>query len=471
MGTPYAFAGIHEDILNDVTPELAIVGGRGSGKSTVCVTKEIRISKSSPGIIEFMFRFSQKDTETKLIPFYKEMLDHENEFPTWNDKENCFVFANGSMTYLFGLQTTSAAQRYEKIRGLKAARLYGDQSEAVPSDVGLELRASLRQQGFAHQLTFGANPPPESHWIARQFPVGVQHRYKNRKLYQLRIYDNPHIPAETLREMELAYPPEHPNYRTLMLGQYGMSVTGEPIYGQTFKRAQHVRPIGYNDKGLLLEAFDFGKLNPCWIVAQRPYSGGLHFLGGIIGQELYLVDFLPIVQEYRSLWFPALKREQVKTCCTLSASRQTGNLVMGVQELKAAGFSPVWTEGGNSPDTVLALIERQANYMRRRGADGAELFGVNNAEDRWLKVSREGVDPSPFMAYAYEGGYAWSEKTVSVGRNEVKQPQSDEWFEFCMRCAEAIELNFGRGATQEQRDISDRQSSKSKTYTPSTRWG
>lgn len=453
------FNGVHEAILNDTTPELAVIGGRGSGKSTVCVTKEIRYSKNFPGIKEFLFRVSEKDTESKLIPFFKEMCDHEKEYPVWNSSESAFVFANGSVTFMFGIRTTSAAQRYAKIRGLGVARLYGDQMEESGSDLGLELRASLRQPNFPKQLTYGANPPSDFHWLAKQFPVGAEHRFKNRRLYQLSIYDNKFLPAETLRELEQAYPPSHPNYKTLLLGQYGVSVIGDPIYGEVFKRELHVRPIHHKPDLQLFEAFDFGQLNPCWIVGQRPYAGGLHWLGGIIGQEMYLVDFLPLVEEYRKKWFPDLKKNEIRTACTLSQSPEAGSLLMGIQELRAAGYQPTWTQGSNSPDVVLALIERQASYMRQRGINGVEMFGINSAEDRWLKADKEGITPSPFMAYAYEGGYSWSQTmdgkpvTVSVGRNEFRQPHPDSWYEFPMRCSEAIELNFGVGSeTQAQRD-------------------
>lgn len=464
------FNGIHESILSDTTPELAVIGGRGSGKSTVCVTKEIRYSKNFPGIKEFLFRVSEKDTESKLIPFFKEMCDHEKEYPAWNNSESAFVFGNGSITFMFGIRTTSAAQRYAKIRGLGVARLYGDQMEESGSDLGLELRASLRQPNFPKQLTYGANPPSDFHWLAKQFPIGVEHRFKNRRLYQLSIYDNKFLPAETLRELEQAYPPSHPNYKTLLLGQYGVSVIGEPIYGEMFRRDLHVRPIAYKPELQLVEAFDFGQLNPCWIIGQRPRGGGMHWLGGVIGQEMYLVDFIPIVQEYRSRWFPNADTTQIRTACTLSQSRKLGNLVMGVEELRAADFHPAWKEGSNSPDVVLALIERQASYMRRRGGDGAEMFGINNAEDRWWKADREGMSHSPFMSYAYEGGYSWSQTmdgkpvTVSVGRNEFRQPHPDSWYEFPMRCAEAIELNFSvKRPTEAERFAAEQQARRGPT--------
>lgn len=461
-----SFQGIHQDILDSRTSELCVLGARDSGKTTVCVYKEIQMLMQHPRLKSFLFRFSDTDTQSKLVPFFREMcLEEFQEKPAWDSKELCFNFSNGSIAYMFGLKATTASQRYSKMRGLGVARVFAEQAEELPTDIGLELRAALRQPGFQHlyQLTYCANPPDERHFLVKQFPADG--RYKNRKLFHLSLYDNAHnLSKDTIRQLEQAFPPEHPKHKTIILGLPGVNVTGEPIYGKLFQQKLHARTLAFNPKLPLLEGFDFGQLNPTWVVAQRPYAGGLHWLGGIIGLELFMEDFLPIVQEYRATWFPDLKPEQVKTCCTLSVSKHEGLRFTGVQQLREAGFHPVWKTGSNSPDIVLALIERQASYLRRRGMDGQEMLAVNDDESHWLKASSEGVDPSQFMLQAYMGGYSWSEKTVSVGRNEVRQPEPDEWFEFPMRCAEAIELNFSvKRPTEAERFAAEQQARRGPT--------
>lgn len=448
------FLGIHDEILRDRTAERCVLGARDSGKTTVCVYDELKHLIEHPKLKSFLFRFSDKDTQSKLVPFVREMaVDEFNESPEWDSKELCFNFANGSVAYMFGLHATTASQRYSKMRGLGVARVFSEQAEELPSDIGLELRAALRQPGFQdqYQLTYCANPPSQRHWLITQFPRDQRHKY--RKLFLLSLYDNAHnLSTDTIRQLEQAFPIEHPKHRTIILGLPGVNVTGEPIYGNLFKHDLHVRPLEYDPETVLWEGFDFGRLNPCWLVCQRPYGGGLNWLGGIIGQDMFLEDFLPIVKDYRTRWFPALTKQQVKTCCTLSVNQDAPNAI-GVQQLREAGFAPMWQAGSNSPDIVLSLIERQATYLRRRSLNGAEMLGITNAESRWLKATTEGVEPSPFMAEAYGGGYAWQEKPVSVGRNEIKQPESDDWFEYPMRAAEAIELNFSvNNPTQAQRD-------------------
>lgn len=462
-----SFRGIHADILRDTTLERDVEGARDSGKTTVCVYHEIQQLVQIPKLKSFLFRYSDQDTQQKLVPFVREMAQDEfQQAVEWDAKEYCFTFPNGSIAYMFGLRAQSAAQRYSKMRGLGVGRVFAEQAEELPQDIGLELRAALRQPGVRYQLTYCANPADHNHWLTRQFPVDGRH--KNRKLFQLSIYDNAHnLSAESIENLERTYPPEHPKHRTIILGQRGVNVMGEPVYGKHFQPALHVKPLRYNPHLPLIEAFDFGQLNPCWIIGQRPHSGGWHWLGGIIGLDLFLEDFLPIVKTRRAEWFPGVPDEAFKTCCTLSSSQTDAQHAISIEHFHEAGFHPTWTSGSNSPDVVLSLIERQASYLKRRGSTGQEMLLVNAAPDRWLKASMEGVDPSPFMAEAYGGGYAWSEKKVSVGRNELKQPEPDQWFEFPMRCAEAAELNFSVGVLTDEAKAAKRQTTAVDT-TPRT---
>lgn len=447
------FQGIHAEILIDVsTPELCVLGARDSGKTTLCVYKELQMLKKYPKLKSFLFRFSDKDTQSKLVPFVREMCIEEfHEEPAWDGKEFCFNFENGSIAYMFGLQATTASQRYSKMRGLGVARVFAEQAEELPNDIGLELRAALRQPGFQsqYQLTYCANPPQKKHWLVSQFPPDQRH--KNRKLFSLSLYDNAHnLSPSTIEQLEQSFPPKHPKHRTIILGLPGVNVTGEPVYGDLFNMESHVKPLVYDPKLMLYESFDFGRLNPCWVVAQRSYTGGLRFLGGVMGMNLFLEDFLSVVKDARAEWFADLKPDRVRTCCTLSMNAEAP-YVIGVEQLRDKGFTPLWKPGSNSPDVVLDLIERQASFLRRRGADGQELLLVNSDPARWLTTSNEGVEASQFMAEAYGGGYAWSEKNVSVGRNEMKQPQPDDWFEYPMRAAEALVVNFC-GKSQEKAD-------------------
>lgn len=450
------FEGKLGEFMADTILEISCEGGLSAGKTTAALTKVLRSLMAFPGIEWFSCRYSSTDTDTKLRPAFEKICASEfpDEMPTWDAKQLAYNFPNGSRCYMFGVKSADALSRYSKLRGLGVAGIYVDQSEELPADISLELRARLRQPNYPHQLIFTPNPMNVDSWQAKQFPE--DNHIKGRRLYQIALYDNEkNLPADMITSLEAAYPPEHGKYASVILGKRGLNIMGDPIYEAAFQRKVHVRPIAYDGDVLLLEAFDFGKTNPAWVCAQQRYTGGISYLGGILGQNLFLEDFLPIVRKYRTEWFPALTKAGVKTCATMSQSlvARAGAKFTGLNILREAGFPAQWRDNGNSPDVVIAIIERLAAYMRRRTLTGEESLGVNDNPQRWLRASREGIEPCPFIAQAFEAGYVVDAHTISVANNEVRQPRADGWFEHGMRCCEAIELHFcADQPTPEQRD-------------------
>src|SRR6185503_15143650 len=161
---------------------------------------------------------------------------------------------------------------------------------------------------------------------------------------------------------------------------------------------------------------------------------------GVMGQNLYLEDFAPIVQQYRAQWFP--NPLEVLTCCDPAGSHDNSQGVLnnGVKVLREHGFAPRWQENSNAPNVRIATIERLAGHMRRRTPQG-EAFGVDN--ERWVRVAPDGVMPWKFLADGFEAGYVWDEHMVSVGSKQMRKPKKDGWFEHGQNCTEYLELNFG----------------------------
>lgn len=465
---PLNFQGVHAKVLADTTPEIDLEGSLACGKTTLCLAKELLKAKEHPGIWGFMCRYSDNDTKTKLRPAFEEICSIYGESPAWDAKELCYVFDNGSKIYAFGLKSVDFLSRYAKLRGLAVSRIYVDQPEEMPGDIGLELRARIRPdlrastqgRSFPTQLTLSPNPPSDRHWIAKQYPT--DNSIKGRKHYALSVYDNAHnLPDGFIASLEASYPPGHAKHGPMVLGKRGVSVIGDPIFDDSFIRRAHVTKTPYAADDALYEAFDVGKHNPCWIVAQRPYAGGWRFLGGIQGQDLFLEDFLAVVKQKRQDWFGDLSRAKILTCSVPSGVRTAAQVprYSTMNLLRDAGFEPRFHEAGQSPDVLLAMIERLASYMRKRNGKGEEAIQVNSDESRFLRASGEGVDPAPFLAQGFEAGMVWDEHFVSVGSKEVRQPKEDDWFEHGLNCAAALELNFGADQSSE----ADRQARLLKT--------
>ncbi len=427
--------------MRDTTPEICLEGALSSGKTTACLWKVWNSLQEHPGIEWWIGRYGDGETQTKIRPAFEQVCQEGGELPTWDAQSLAYQFSNGSKCYTYGLKSPDALSRYSKMRGMGVAGIYNDQTEELPEDFSLELRLRLRQPGYPHQLIFSPNPPNVTHWLAQQFPD--DNRIVGRKYYAISIYDNQHnLPAELLRSALLAYPHEHAKHRSVIQGKRGMNVTGEPVYKGAFVRALHETEVQYDPQLPLEMALDFGKHHPCAVFRQVSPLGQVRFLGGILGQSLYLDDFLEIVLRLRGSWFP--QPVSIRECCDPAGAADTSHGTSGaVKVLRDKGVRAVYVPDSNSPAVRLAMVERMASTMRRRAADRSEAFVINNDPERWLTMSEKATVPDRFLADGFEAGYVWDEHMVSVGNKQVRRPKKDGWYEHGQNCAEYLELNFG----------------------------
>lgn len=446
------FQGPLARFMRDEALAIDLEGGLSSGKTTACLWKEWRAAAVlHPGIHCFVGRFSDGNNETKLKPAWEAICRQGGVEYRWNSKELCYEFRNGpgdayeggSRVYSFGLQSPDALSRYSKLRGMGVSRIYIDQGEELPPDFLGELMLRMRQQGFPHQLTLSPNPLDENSWLADAFPEDDS--IANRKYYSISLFDNAHnLPADLMEAALAAYPVTHAKHRSSILGRRGLNVIGKPVYGGAFVRATHVRPVTFNPHLALEEGIDFGKHHPCILWRQSTPYGGVVYLGGIMGQSVYLEDFLPIVATYRRQWFP--DAVEIKTCCDPAGSHNNSQGVKsnGVGVLKAHGFSPRWQDGANRPSVRYAMIEKHAGLMRKRTPMG-EAYAINNDRSRWLRVTGDGRPPAEwgFLADGDEAGYVWDDHLVSEGSKQYRKAKKDGWYEHGQNAKEYLELNFG----------------------------
>jgi hypothetical protein len=341
-------------------------------------------------------------------------------------------------------------RRYAKLRGLGVSRFYIDQAEELPADFLGEITQRMRQQGYEHQLTLSPNPMDENSWMAEAFPIDESGpvpvcTVPNRSYYGIAIFDNSHnLPAETIEDALTAYPVTHASHRSKVLGKRGLNVVGKPVYEKLFSRALHVRPLAFNPNLPIEVGFDFGKHHPCALFRQKTPYGGVHYLGGLMGQTIFLEDFLPVVVTHMALWFG--QNVVHEDCCDPAGSHDNsqGVKVNGVSVLKAHGFRPKWVDGANRPSIRVALMDRIASQMRKRTPMG-EAYGINSDKTKWLRVTADGRPPATweFLADGDEAGYVWDDHAVSEGSKEYRKAKKDGWYEHGQNCKEYLELNFG----------------------------
>ena len=440
--------GVQVKALLNESREEDIEGAIRASKTTLCLRKRLKKALRYPGIHMMLSRWTDDATHGLLKPVWRALCLQAGVKLTWNGEEQYDELPNGSRVYIRGLKTQDQTNRYAKFRGLTLADVYVDQAEEIPQDIYEELAARLSQKGFPHQITISPQAVEVGHWIDRMFPA--KNPDPNRVYIPLSVHDNAHnLDESVIPALERIYPPSHPKYKTLILGQRGMNVVGDPVYGGAFVRGLHEGVADYDPMLELEMAIDFGKHHPCVVFRQVSVLGQVRFLGGILGQQMYLDDFLDIVLQYRASWFP--NPITIKECCDPAGTYDTSQGTHGaVKNMAARGIHPVSVPAANSPSLRLAAIERMASQMRRRAADRQEAFIVSNG-DRWLRVSATQTVIDRFLADGFEAGYVWDEHTVSVDNKQVRKPKKDGWFEHGQNCAEYLELNFGvLHQTQEQ---------------------
>lgn len=454
--------GVVAEFMRDETRCIDFEGAFRVGKTTAALWKVFNSCIAHPGINWLICRYSDGDTQTKLKPPWRSICRAAGIHVEWDSSEMCDVFpevdGKRSRVYIFGIKSQDQTSRYGKFRGMTLGGIYNDQTEELPHDVFLEMLGRLSQNNYPHQLLLTPNPPDENHWLATEFPE--DNHLVGRRYYSAPIHANAHnLPEDTIPGLVAAYPPSHPKHRSAVLGKRGLNVIGKPVYGgdpekgldPMFQRAIHVRPLTHNPSLSLYEAIDFGKHHPCVVWGQISPWNQMQLLGGLMGQNMYLEDFAPLIARYRAEWFPNVP--DVLTCCDPAGSHDNSQGIRnnGIKVLQDHGIHATYKENSNAPDVRLAMIERLAGYMRKRTPQG-EAFGVNANPARWMLISQDTVKSWPFLADGFEAGYVWDEHFVSVGSKQVRKAKKDGWYEHGQNCCEYLELNFG-GAQPTARQV------------------
>ena len=432
--------GKQAEVMRCQAREMDVEGAVRSGKTTVCLWKEFKFANEFPGINILLCRWSDENTFGQLKPLWDEICYAAGVEQTWNARESCYDWLNGSRIYVRGLMTSQEKQKYSKFRGLTLARVYGDQGEEIDEDVYRELAIRLSQLGFPHQITISPQSVDEGHWINDVFPV--EGGDPKRQYFSLSTYDNEHnLPAEYIDDLTRQFPADHPKHRTMVLGLRGMNVTGVPVYAGAFSRELHQRPVTYDPLLPVEVGIDFGKKHPCIVARQVSALGQVRMLCGIMGQDLYLHDFVPMVTKRLGAWFPDA---DVRWAGDPAGSADTSQGTKGAGKILKNDFGIVvkFSKHANTPTARLGSIEQLAGLMRRRLSDGSEGFVVNSAKDRWIRISKRGPVQDRFLAAALEAGYVWDKHTISVNNKQVKRPKKDGWYEHGCNCAEYLGITF-----------------------------
>lgn len=357
--------------MRSTTRFLDIEGAIRSGKTTVGVWKAILLAQENPGINGLLCRWTGDALDAQLKPRFWELCPKEMLDPIrpWHSDEEYVQFANGSRVYLRALKSSDEGARFSKTAGLTLAFILIDQPEEVPVDVYEYLKGRLSQPGFPQQLILLPNPPDLDHWICKEFPES-NNRYGYEYIH-LSTYDNAvNLGAEYIKSLEEAYPENHPMRRRLLLGLRGATARGVPVYGRIFKHAIHVKEIVPLETQPILESWDFAFHHPAVSWSQITPWGAWHVLGGIMGKDQYLEDFIP--QARAELARFIRPGQEIRTTCDPSGESPTshGSRQTAVAVLQENGIFPTVNHRANRPEVRAYAIEHIARLLLRLTPEG-----------------------------------------------------------------------------------------------------
>lgn len=425
-----------ERFLESRTRYIDVEGALRSGKSVALIRKVQNLCLDYPGIKILLCRYTQDALDAQLSPLFYQMVPKEI-LGEWNSDEEYRVVGDGSWVYLRALKSSETQARYSKFAGLTLGAVAVDQAEEVPADYWEVLKGRCSQVGTPMQRLLVANPPGQTHWLAKEFSDDQTRMPPNHELIRMSVYDNAqNLPPEYIPDLEQQYPSGHPLRRRFIEGERGIGYLGEPIYGGVFRRELHIRAEEMNPELPLLEAWDFGRAAVLW--AQFPL-GRRVYLAELLGEPgEYLETFVPKALDLRGRLFP--NPLDVWSCCDPAGADRTshGTALTAVRVLAEHGVNARWVTGANHPERRSYAIQQIAGAMSRRTPQG-EAYVVHPRCQNLIDGCEAG--------YVKDGGATGLTASPSVIR-----PKKDGTYDHLMNCKEYLELNFGTGQTRRDQE-------------------
>lgn len=408
-------------------------GGYRSGKTTVAILKVGDLCYAHPGMQWFVGRWTQDATDAQLKPRFLELLAHA--VVDYLPEESAYLLRSKdperpSKVYLRGLKPSEGTQPFSKIHGLTIAGAYLDQPEEVPYEYFRHLQTRMSQPGYPQMLLLTPNPPAKNHWIAREFPEDNSRLAEGYRYTKVTMRDNERaLGKDYVDRVERDLRNDPAEYRRAVLGQRGVPLKGRPVYQGVFEEGVHVVAPEFNPAVPLIECWDFGHKHPAVTWLQFP-PGELLIHGGVMGENLFLEDFIPYVEAVRGEWFPTVAPSMLWwTCDPAGDSPNSHGSKTGVQILHGFGIIPRIEPDANTPPKRTFAIQAMSGYLRRRHYDGKPVCRINR---RFYLVNEHGDRTTDAVIVdGFSVGYVWDDDHAYQGTQyaNLRRPKKDGWFE------------------------------------------
>ncbi len=294
-------------------PIVLFVGATGSGKTTALIWQLIDDALMVPHNRGLLARKTYEDLErTVLEDLLLELEMSQIPYVHYTRKKQIVFPGSKSIVFLTGLGDT--VKNLGRTKGLNVGFIAIDQIEELTREVFLFQLTRLRLPHVPknrRHLFATANPVPETHWLY-EFFVGFPEEgiapKEGTAIVHASLDDNPYLP-DGFKDLllESMSPEEVDRY---VAGEWGFVPEGKAVFKPFFQKHLHVQTVEYTPDYPLIIGLDFGYHRPAAVWVQihgdpfDPVGRRVHILDEMLGRDMLLDDFIDIVKNRTSAYFP-----------------------------------------------------------------------------------------------------------------------------------------------------------------------
>ena len=132
----------------------------------------------------------------------------------------------------------------------------------------------------------------------------MDHVLPNYHLVNAKLGDNPHLPAQYVQNLIREFINSPALYRRLVLGEWGIVQSGDPVFGGIFVKTTHMKlGLKFDPKYPILRGWDTGWYHPCCVFNQM-VGEQMRTLRVMMGSKVHLDVFIRRIKDYSAMEFP-----------------------------------------------------------------------------------------------------------------------------------------------------------------------
>lgn len=268
-------------------PWIALVGGKGSGKSRAMIEELKACALEFPKTTYIIGRKtlpSLKDTTWKDFVTHMPlglMKDH-------NKADRVITLINDSV---FLGRSMDEPKKFDSIQiagfGIDEAEEVEEEFYNTLIDRTREFRIIDGKKIFPrYRGILSLNPAEQDHWIYRRF---VEEKRKRHRMFissTLQNLDN--LPPDYVENLKANYTEDF--QQRIIHGLWGKVHKGRAVFPE-FSRGIYIKPVAHEKKMVIFRGWDFGYNRPSCVFFQF-INGRAVVLASVLGKQIYLDDFV-----------------------------------------------------------------------------------------------------------------------------------------------------------------------------------